>query len=157
MSDANTANSSRRRLGFVILGALVILGGLAYGAYWFFDSRFYETTDDAYVSGNIVAVTSRENGTVQALHVDNTQTVKRGQLLTELDPSVVNVNVASAEANLARTIRSVKGEFSHAASSGAQVAQAQVALSLARADYQRRQQAAGDGAVSQEELNHARD
>jgi membrane fusion protein (multidrug efflux system) len=157
MSDANTANSSRRQRGFVILGALVILGGLAYGAYWFFDARFYETTDDAYVSGNIVAVTSRENGTVQALHVDNTQTVKRGQLLIELDPSVVDVNVASAEANLARTIRSVKGEFSHAASSGAQVAQAQVALSLARADYQRRQQAAGDGAVSQEELNHARD
>jgi membrane fusion protein, multidrug efflux system len=157
MSETNTTTSSGRRRGFVILGAIVILAGIAYGAYWFFDSRFYETTDDAYVSGNIVAVTSRENGTVQALHVDNTQTVKRGQLLIELDPSVVNVNVASAEANLARTIRSVKGEFSHAASSGAQVAQAQVALSLARADYQRRQQAAGDGAVSQEELNHARD
>ena len=157
MSDASNNGNSNRRLGFLILGLLVLIGGLAYGAYWFFDARFYETTDDAYVGGNIVAVTSRENGTVQALHVDNTQTVKRGQLLMELDPSVVNVNEASAEANLARTIRSVKGEFSHAASSGAQVAQAQVALSLARADYQRRQQAAGDGAVSQEELNHARD
>ena len=157
MSDANNNGNSRRQRGFLILGAVVLIGALAYGAYWFFDARFYETTDDAYVSGNIVAVTSRENGTVQALHVDNTQTVKRGQLLMEMDPSVVNVNVASAEANLARTIRSVKGEFSHAASSGAQVAQAQVALSLAKADYQRRQQAAGDGAVSQEELNHARD
>ena len=49
------------------------------------------------------------------------------------------------------------GEFSHAASSGAQVAQAQVALALARTDYQRRQQASGDGAVSGEELAHARD
>src|SRR5215475_1126988 len=157
MSDAsNNGNSSRQR-GFLILGVVILIGALAYGAYWFFDARFYESTDDAYVSGNIVAVTSRENGTVQALHVDNTQTVKRGQLLMELDPSVINVNVASAEANLARTIRSVKGEFSHAASSSAQVAQAQVALSLARADYQRRQQAVGDGAVSQEELNHARD
>jgi membrane fusion protein (multidrug efflux system) len=157
MSDASTNNNSGRRRGFLILGAVIVIAGLAYGAYWFLDARFYETTDDAYVSGNIVAVTSRENGTVQALHVDNTQTVKRGQLLMELDPSVVNVNVASAEANLARTIRSVKGEFSHAASSGAQVTQAQVALSLAKADYQRRQQASADGAVSQEELNHARD
>ena len=157
MSDAsNNGNSSRRR-GFLILGVVILIGALAYGAYWFFDARFYETTDDAYVGGNIVAVTSRENGTVQALHVDNTQAVKRGQLLIELDPSVVDVNVAAAEANLARTIRSVKGEFSHAASSNAQVAQAQVAVSLARADYQRRQQAAADGAVSQEELNHARD
>src|ERR1700742_1143640 len=157
MSDASNNSNSGRKRGLIILGAVVLIGALAYGAYWFFDARFYESTDDAYVSGNIVAVTSRENGTVQALHFDNTQTVKRGQLLMELDPSVINVNVASAEANLARTIRSVRGEFSHAASSGAQVTQAQVALSLAKADYQRRQQASADGAVSQEELNHARD
>src|ERR1700755_600396 len=157
MSDASNNGNSRRQRGFLILGLVVLIGAIAYGAYWFFDARFYETTDDAYVSGNIVAVTSRENGTVQALHVDNTQTVRRGQLLMELDPSVINVNVASAEANLARTIRSVKGEFSHAASSSAQVAQAQVAVSLGKSDYQRRQQAGSDGAVSQEELNHARD
>ncbi|HEY2836832.1 MAG TPA: HlyD family efflux transporter periplasmic adaptor subunit [Rhizomicrobium sp.] len=157
MSDASNNGNSRRQRGLLILGVVVLIGALAYGAYWFLVVRFYETTDDAYVSGNIVAVTSRENGTVQALHVDNTQAVKRGQLLMDMDPSVINVNVASAEANLARTIRSVKGEFSHAASSSAQVAQAAVAVSLARSDYQRRQQAAGDGAVSQEELNHARD
>lgn len=157
MSDASTNNNSRRQRGFLILGAVIVIAALAYGAYWFFDARFYESTDDAYVSGNIVAVTSRENGTVLALHVDNTQTVRRGQLLVEMDPAVVNVNVASAESNLARAVRAVKGEFSHAASSSAQVAQAQVALALARADYQRRQSASVDGAVSGEELAHARD
>ena len=157
MSDASTNNNSRRRRGFLILGAVIVIAALAYGAYWFFDARFYESTDDAYVSGNIVAVTSRENGTVLALHVDNTQTVRRGQLLVEMDPAVVNVNVASAESNLARAVRTVNGEFSHAASSSAQVAQAQVALALARTDYQRRQSASADGAVSGEELAHARD
>jgi membrane fusion protein (multidrug efflux system) len=157
MSDASTNNNSRRQRGFLILGAVIVIAALAYGAYWFFDARFYESTDDAYVSGNIVAVTSRENGTVMALHVDNTQTVRRGQPLLEMDPAVVNVNVASAESNLARAVRAVNGEFSHAASSGAQVAQAQVALALARTDYQRRQSASVDGAVSGEELAHARD
>lgn len=157
MSDASTNNNSRRRRGFLILGVVIVIAALAYGAYWFFDARFYESTDDAYVSGNIVAVTSRENGTVLALHVDNTQTVRRGQLLVEMDPAVVNVNVASAESNLARAVRTVNGEFSHAASSGAQVAQAEVALALARTDYQRRQSASADGAVSGEELAHARD
>ncbi|MGZ5920187.1 MAG: HlyD family secretion protein [Rhizomicrobium sp.] len=157
MSDASTNNNSRRRRGFLILGVVIVIAALAYGAYWFFDARFYESTDDAYVSGNIVAVTSRENGTVLALHVDNTQTVRRGQLLVEMDPAVVNVNVASAESNLARAVRTVNGEFSHAASSGAQVAQAEVALVLARTDYQRRQSASADGAVSGEELAHARD
>ncbi|MES2292068.1 MAG: HlyD family efflux transporter periplasmic adaptor subunit [Pseudomonadota bacterium] len=157
MSDASTNNNSRRRRGFLILGVVIVIAALAYGAYWFLDARFYESTDDAYVSGNIVAVTSRENGTVLALHVDNTQTVRRGQLLVEMDPAVVNVNVASAESNLARAVRTVNGEFSHAASSSAQVAQAQVALALARTDYQRRQSASADGAVSGEELAHARD
>src|SRR5665213_2700472 len=108
------------------------LAALAYGAYWYLDARFYESTDDAYVSGDIVAVTSRENATLVALHADNTQTVTRGQLLMEMDLAVVNVNVASAEANLARTIRTVNGEFSRAVSSSAQVEQAQVQLSLAQ-------------------------
>ncbi|HEY5084229.1 MAG TPA: hypothetical protein VII48_06910, partial [Rhizomicrobium sp.] len=100
MSDVNTNNSSRRQIGFVILGVVIVLAALAYGAYWYLDARFYESTDDAYVSGDIVAVTSRENATLVALHADNTQTVTRGQLLMEMDPAVVNVNVASAEANL---------------------------------------------------------
>jgi membrane fusion protein (multidrug efflux system) len=157
MSDVNTNNSSRRQIGFVILGVVIVLAGLAYGAYWYLDARFYESTDDAYVSGDIVAVTSRENATLVALHADNTQTVTRGQLLMEMDPAVVNVNVASAEANLARTVRTVNGEFSRAVSSSAQVEQAQVQLSLAQTDYQRRQAASADGAVSAEELAHARD
>jgi membrane fusion protein (multidrug efflux system) len=157
MSDVNTNNSSRRQIGFVILGVVIVLAGLAYGAYWYLDARFYESTEDAYVSGDIVAVTSRENATLVALHADNTQTVTRGQLLMEMDPAVVNVNVASAEANLARTVRTVNGEFSRAVSSSAQVEQAQVQLSLAQTDYQRRQAASADGAVSAEELAHARD
>ena len=157
MSDVNNSNSSRRRRGFLLLGVVVVLAGLAYGAYWYFDARFYESTDDAYVSGDIVVVTSRENATLLALHADNTQTVTRGQLLMEMDPAVVNVNVAAAEANLARAVRTVKGEFSRADSSGAQVEQAQVQLALAQTDYQRRQAASADGAVSAEELAHARD
>ena len=157
MSNTGNSNGSRRQRGFLILGAVIVIAGLAYGAYWFFDARFYESTDDAYVSGNIVTITSRENATVVALHADNTQTVRRGQLLVEMDPAVVNVNLAAAEANLARAVRTVKGEFSHAESSDAQLAQAQVALALARTDYQRRQQASTDGAVSVEELAHARD
>src|SRR5215469_14942630 len=157
MSDASNNDTSRRRRGFLFLGVVLVLGALAYGAYWNFDARFYESTDDAYVGGDIVAVTSRENATVLALYADNTQTVKRGQILIQMDPSVVNVNVAAAEANLARAVRSVKGEFSHAESSKAQLAQAQVTLALAKTDYQRRQAASADGAVSAEELTHARD
>ncbi len=152
MSD--TPNSNRRR-GFIILGLVVLVAAIGYGAYWFFDARFYESTDDAYVAGNVVAVTSREPATVVALHADNTQTVKRGQLLIEMDPAVADVNMKAAEANLARAVRSVRGAFSGADSYRAQLAQAQVALAQAQSDYQRRA-AASEGAVSGEELAHAK-
>ncbi len=158
MSDAaKPANNNNRRLGFVILGIVLLLGAVGYGLYWFLDARFYQSTDDAYVAGNVVAVTSRENATVQALHVDNTQTVKQGQLLIEMDPAVANVNMTAAEANLARVVRSVKGEFSGADTYRAQIAQAQVKLDQAQSDLKRRQAASATGAVSGEELAHASD
>ena len=76
------------------------------GVYWLLVARYFESTDDAYVSGNVVTITSKENATVLALHADNTQTVRRGQLLIEMDPTVATVNLQAAAANLARTVRS---------------------------------------------------
>src|SRR5438874_13831165 len=102
IADARMWRTERRRKGFLLFGAAIALVGLLYGAWWLFSGRFSETTDDAYVAGNIVAVTSRENATVIALYADNTQAVRQGQLLIEMDPSVAEVNMRAAEANLAR-------------------------------------------------------
>ncbi|PNB53110.1 EmrA/EmrK family multidrug efflux transporter periplasmic adaptor subunit, partial [Pseudomonas sp. FW305-130] len=67
-----------RRIGFTAL-ALVVLIGLVLYAIRIFTAPATEATDDAYVAGNVVAVTARDGGTVLALHADNTQSVKRGQ------------------------------------------------------------------------------
>lgn len=155
-TDIRAANAERRRRGFLLIGAAILIAGLAYGAWWLFEGRYTKSTDDAYVAGNIVAVTSRENATVTALYADNTQAVHRGQLLIEMDPSVAEVNMRAAEANLARAARSVRGTFASADSYSAQLSQAEVALAQAKSDYQRRR-AALAGAVSGEELGHARD
>jgi membrane fusion protein (multidrug efflux system) len=155
-TDMRASRAERRHRGFLLFGMGIVIVGLAYGAWWLFEGRFTESTDDAYVAGNIVAVTSRENATVTALYADNTQAVHRGQLLIEMDPSTAEVNMRAAEANLARVARSVRGTFASAASYSAQLSQAEVALAQAKSDYQRRH-AALAGAVSGEELNHARD
>lgn len=146
----------RRRKGFIIMGLVFAAAALGYGAYWLLVARFYESTDDAYVAANIVSVTSRENATVTALYADNTQAVTRGQLLIEMDTASAEVAMKAAEANLARAVRGVRGSFASADSYRAQLAQAQVTLAQAQSDYHRRQQAMG-GAVSGEELAHARD
>jgi membrane fusion protein, multidrug efflux system len=155
-TDIRSQRAMRRRKGFLLFGAVIVIAGLAYTGWWLFAGRFTESTDDAYVAGNIVAVTSRETATVTALYADNTQGVHRGQLLIEMDPSAAEVNMRSAEANLARVARSVRGTFASADSYSAQLSQAEVALAQAKSDYQRRQGALA-GAVSGEELGHARD
>jgi len=156
IADARVQRAERRRKGFVLFGAGIVILVLLYGAWWLLAGRYSESTDDAYVAGNIVAVTSRENATVTALYADNTQAVRQGQLLIEMDPSVADVTMRAAEANLARAARSVRGTFASADSYSAQLSQAEVALAQAKSDYQRRQGALA-GAVSGEELGHARD
>ena len=158
MTDAAQARSNpQRRFWFLILGVIVLVAAIAYGVYWLLYSRFFESTDDAYVSGNVVTITSKENGTVLALHADNTQTVRQGQLLIDMDPTVPAVNLQAAEANLARTVRNVRAQFSKSDAGSAQVNQARVALAQAQDDYSRRQQAFSTQSVSGEELAHARD
>ena len=159
MTDtAHTAQpNNQRRFWFLILGAVVLVAAIAYGVYWLLYSRYFESTDDAYVSGNVVTITSKENATVLALHADNTQTVKQGQLLIEMDPAIPAVNLQAAQANLARTVRNVRAQFSKSDSGSAQVNQARVALAQAQDDYARRQKAFATQSVSGEELAHARD
>ena len=156
VTEARARMAERRRTGFLLFGAAVLLAALVYGVWWLLSGRYSETTDDAYVAGNIVAVTSRENATVTALYADNTQAVRHGQLLIEMDPAVAEVTMRAAEANLARAARAVRGTFASADSYSAQLNQAEVALAQAQSDYKRRQ-AALAGAVSGEELGHARD
>jgi membrane fusion protein (multidrug efflux system) len=150
-------HSSPRERWLGAVAALVILGLIAWGTYWLFYARFFETTNDAYVAGDVVPVTSREAGTILAVHADNTQSVRRGQILVELDPLRAEIAMQAAEADLAQTVRSVRALFSRADELRAQSAQARVQLAQAQADFDRRTAASGDGAVSAEELSHARD
>lgn len=146
----------RRRL---LLGlAIIVLVGLAiWAVFHFLLAKPEEETDDAYVAGDVVAVTARDPGTIIALHADNTQAVRAGQPLIDLDPLTADVNLAAAEADLARAVRGTRSDFSRVTESNASVIQAEAQLAAARADYSRRQGAAAEGAVSGEELSHAAD
>ncbi len=149
-------NGSRKR-GLLILAAVVILGGIGYGAWWMLHGRYYQTTDDAYVSGDLVQITSEVPGTVIALRADDTQSVQRDQALLELDPADAEVATNSAEANLARAVRQVRTLFATGDQLRAQITDREIALKRAQDDYQRRARLVSDGAVSSEELSHTRD
>ncbi len=155
--EPKSSPGQARRLGFLGLGAAVALSGLVALGYWIFEGRFYESTDDAYVNGDVVQVTSEVPGTVVALNVDDTQPVHAGQPLLELDPADAKIALANAEADLARAVRQVRGLFAQGKELHAQIEQREQAERTADDDLKRRGGLIADGAISAEELSHARD
>ncbi|MDR6146011.1 membrane fusion protein (multidrug efflux system) [Sphingomonas sp. SORGH_AS870] len=167
MSDTATAAPSpapapagkprARKTGLTILAVVVVIAAIVWAVFHFLLAKPEEETDDAYVAGDVVAITARDPGTVLAIHADNTQTVKQGAPLIDLDPATADVGVASAAAELARAVRATRADFTKVNQSGATIVQAQAELTQAQADYARRRGAAAEGAVSGEELSHAAD
>ncbi|MGA2861701.1 MAG: HlyD family efflux transporter periplasmic adaptor subunit [Steroidobacteraceae bacterium] len=151
-----TGNHARNR-AFLILAVVAAVGGLVWLTHIFLVSRHYQSTDDAYISSDLVQITSEVPGTVIAVNVDDTQSVERGQVLAELDPADAQVAINGAEAQLARAVRNVRGLFAQREQLQAQIAQRVADLKRVQDDLDRRQGLLSDGAVSGEELSHSRD
>lgn len=156
-ASAQPQNNGKRKRMMTLLVAVIVIAAIAYGLYYFLVARFHEGTDDAYVNGNVVQITPQVTGTVIAVKADDTQTVKAGDPLVVLDPADSQVALQQAEANLAQTVRQVRGLFVNDDQYRAQVALRQSDLSKAEDDLRRRMAVAQTGAVSQEEISHARD
>src|ERR1700689_3521115 len=117
MSNANNGTSRLRRrwrwLGMLL--AVVLVAGGTWGVYWAKVLRYTQSTDDAYVSGNVVQITPQISGTVVAIGADDTQFVKAGQALVRLDQADAKVALDQAEAQLARTVRDVRNLYATSA------------------------------------------
>jgi membrane fusion protein (multidrug efflux system) len=152
----------KRRRALTALTVVVALAGIGWGAYeWLVASR-YESTDNAYVQGNVIQITPQIGGTVMSIMADDTDFVKSGQLLVQLDPADARVAFEQAEAALAQAVRQVRTLYVNNASLAAQVSLRQADIVRARndvaraqEDLKRREKLAGNGAVSKEELQHA--
>ncbi|MDY0981687.1 MULTISPECIES: multidrug efflux MFS transporter periplasmic adaptor subunit EmrA [unclassified Stenotrophomonas] len=152
---APAAPSRRGKLLRGLLAIVVLL--LAAAALWYFMfGRWFEETDDAYVQGNQVQITPLVTGTVVAINADDGMRVERGQLLVQLDPADTEVALQQARANLARTVRQTRGLYRSVEGAQAELSARQVTLNRVREDFARRKGLAATGAISDEELAHAR-
>src|SRR6267378_7824620 len=141
------SNTTRRWrwLAGALGGSLLI--ALVYGAYWAQVLRYHQTTDDAYVGGNVVQITPQISGTVVSIGADDTQFVKAGQPLVRLDQADAKVALDQAEAQLARTVREVRNLFATTAQLQATVSMRQSDLVKANDDLARRDRLASSGAI----------
>ena len=146
-----------RGLMLRVLAIVVLLAVIGWALWYFLDGRWYEGTDDAYVNGNVVQITPQVPGTVVSIGADDGDLVHAGDVLVQLDPSDAEVALAGAKADLANTVRKVRGLYSSVSGAQADVAARKTAVDKARADYHRRVALAKSGAISTEELAHASD
>ncbi|WP_020656148.1 HlyD family secretion protein [Massilia niastensis] len=116
-----------------------------------------ESTEDAYVEGNLVQVTPQVAGTVTRIGADNTDYVQAGEVLVQLNELDARLALDRAEAGLARAARQVRSQFANAEQMRANVALRESDLARAASNLQRRRALSGTGAVSGEDLRHAED
>lgn len=147
----------KRRI--LLLGVLSVfaLAGAGFAAWYFLHGQYHETTDDAYVGGNLVQITPQVAGIVLAIYADDTDYVKAGQTLVELDKADARIALEQAEAELAKTVRSVRNLRATSTGGEATVTLRRAELRKAEQDLARRRAIESSGAVSGEELQHAVD
>ena len=151
-----TAVADKRRrtlLTAALIAALAAAAGYAF--YWSQGRQLQETTEDAYVEGNIVQVTSQVAGTVLAIGADNTDRVSAGQPLVKLNPLDAQLALERSEAMLGKTVRQVRSQVAVASQMRANVELRSAELRRVQADVDRRSELVHSGAVSGEDLEHA--
>jgi membrane fusion protein, multidrug efflux system len=147
----------RRRTWLVALTVALLVIALLALAWWALYARYYQSTDDSYVAGDLVNVMAQVSGTVVAIYADETDRVQAGQELVRLDDTDARIALRDAEQQLARTVRQTRTVFANRDQLIAVVGQRRSDLAKAQADFDRRKNLAASGAVSGEELAHARD
>ena len=108
--SAQRLRDRRRRWLLGLLAALAVVA-LAVAAWWLLYARYYQSTDDAYVAGDLVNVMSQVTGTVVSIGADETDRVEAGQELVRLDATDARIALQDAEQQLARTVRQTRTVF----------------------------------------------
>ncbi|MDN7141194.1 HlyD family secretion protein [Pseudomonas sp. JQ170] len=150
------AQLKRRLLVFL---TLVLLIALAFLAHWYLKGRFYESTDNAYVQGEITRVSSQLGARIDEVLVQDNQHVAKGDLLVRLEPDDFRLAVERARAALdTREAERLQAESrltqqaSLIAAGQAQVAANQATLGRAELDLNRAQALRKPGYVSEERV-----
>ena len=126
----------------IISGAALILVAAvaAFGHQWWTVGRFTESTDDAYVGGDITVIAPKVSGFIARVAVTDNQIVHAGDVLVELD----NRDYVAARARAVAAVAAQKAAIANLAATRhlqeAVIAQAQAGINSADAEIERSQE-----------------
>jgi membrane fusion protein (multidrug efflux system) len=125
----------------IVIPVLIILLAAAAAVYWYIGQLGYVSTDDAFIDGNKLSVSSKILGRITNLAVDESDTVKQGQLLVQLDSTDLKAQESQAKAMLALDNESVT--------------LAKVNVEKAEDDFNRAQRQYKDNIIPKEQFDHS--
>ncbi|WP_406549474.1 multidrug efflux MFS transporter periplasmic adaptor subunit EmrA [Cronobacter malonaticus] len=147
----------KRKGALLLLTLLFVVIAVAYGVYWFLVARHFEETDDAYVAGNQVQIMAQVSGSVTKVWVENTDFVKKGDVLVTLDPTDAQQAFEKAKTELASSVRQTRQLMINSKQYAANIEVKKTALAQAQSDLNRRVPLGSANLIGREELQHARD
>jgi membrane fusion protein, multidrug efflux system len=168
LADADEKGSQGIKAGFkkhviaiLVCGGLIVLGAVG-GTAWYFHSRHYESTDDAFIDARPVLVSPQVTGDIISVNVTDDQIVRKGDLLVKIDPRDYLAALHQADAQVREaiaTIQNLEAQISAQKDqidrSNEQVAQAQATLKFAEQENTRYQRLAQNGSGTIERAQQA--
>jgi membrane fusion protein, multidrug efflux system len=153
MAEAEN-NTGKKKKAFMIVGAIVAIG-LTFG--WFYGGyrQTHISTDDAFVEGNIHTIAAKIYGTVKAIHVNDNQAVKKGDLLLDIDPSDYDVRLREATSALSVEKAKLAEAETRIESAKANLDLARANLKLAETDKNRAEKLITERVIPQERFDRA--
>ncbi|MGE5370268.1 MAG: efflux RND transporter periplasmic adaptor subunit [Chloroflexota bacterium] len=149
----------RARRAFLLkaLAVGVAVGVIATGFRWLTYDRDWVTTDNAFVTGNIIPVQADATGVVARVFAEETQLVNKGDVLVQLDAQRARAALGQAEAELGRAVRNVGALFANRRQVCQKINARAAVRERTRHDLSRYKQAATSGAASRQMLQNTED
>ena len=147
----------RRNLLLLLVAVAMSLGLLAYAANWWLYGRFWIVTDNAFVTGNLIPVYADATGVVVRVYYEETEHVKKGDLVIRLDAQRAEAALGEAQGELAGAVRKVGVLFAARRQACQRILSRAALLDKVRHDIIRYQQALPSGSVSNQVLQNAQD
>jgi membrane fusion protein (multidrug efflux system) len=147
----------RRNLLLLLVALALSAAALAYAVDWWLFGRFSVVTDNAFITGNLIPVYADTTGIVaQVLH-EETEDVKKGDLLIRLDEQRARAILGEAEGELGRAVRAVGALFATRQQTCQRIVSRTALFDKVRHDIVRYRQALPSGSVSKQVLQNAED